>query len=353
MVYDYIRQFLGSQNFALITTNMPEITILRNVVGSKGIFVILADNTKSHLWTAGQLASINSQVMRVSANGISSNDTLVIVITENTERDRGLSTGEFPLWLADAESGKLYIYENQPSDFYGLRAGIETAAYDAAYKGTAYTSAPYGAEGSVNAASRTRSAGRFKNIPVITIVLIALNLLYFIVLATQGSTTDASFMTHMGGNYGPYIFKDFEIWRLFTSMFMHFGISHLISNMVYLGIVGYSLENLIGRWKYLLIYMISGIGGGLISAAYYYLTDSNTLSVGASGAIYGLVGVTCYIMIRNFRRMRSTNLFLRIGIMIIFIFYSSFLSPGVDGAAHIGGFVFGLITSIFILRRKS
>ena len=65
-------------------------------------------------------------------------------------------------------------------------------------------------------------------------------------------------------------------------MFMHFSISHLAGNMIYLGIAGYSIERVAGHWRYLAVYLLSGFGAGVVSAAYYYLTDRTRLRVPAA-----------------------------------------------------------------------
>ena len=341
MIYENIRQFLGSQNFALVSTNVPEICVLRNVSGSQGIFCVIVDHTRTRVYSAGQLAAISSQLeSRNSAYGTLSSDVLFIVITGSTGRDRALTQSGLKVWLADAFTGSLIIYEDQPSDFYGLRYGIESAVANG-----------YNGYDSSSASSRTRTSSKLKkNFPYVTAILIALNVIYYIILSLLGNTQSTRFMAAMGANYSPYVFEDFQIWRLVTCMFMHFGISHLASNMIYLGLIGYNLERITGHFKFFLIYMLSGIGSSVISAAYYYITDTATLSAGASGAIYGLVGAVSYLTFRNFRYMKPMYIFWRISMILLFVFYSSFISTGVDGAAHIGGFFFGLVLGFFFIR---
>jgi len=345
VIYDSIRQYLGSQNFALAQTNVPDICVLRNISGATGIFVVLADNTKGHIYNAATLSGIRSQIADRRMFGTDSNDVLFIVISADIDRDRAIASGGINVWFVDAASRTLIIYEDQITDYYGLRMGIEQAAYGA-------SSYSYGSGKSGSYGTDLRKQANLRNIPIVTIALIAANIIWYIVLSAMGNTQNSAFMAKMGASYAPYIFEDFQIWRLFTCMFMHFGISHLIGNMIYLGIVGYNLERVTGHIRFLLIYMLAGLGSSVVSAAYYYITDQLTLSAGASGAIYGLVGAVSYLMFRTFRRTRPTYLFWRIGVMLVFVFYSSFVRTGVDGAAHVGGFFFGLILALIFIRPK-
>ncbi len=342
MIYESIRQYLGSQNFALVSTNVPELCVLRNINGTQGIFCVIADHTRSRYFSPGQLSSVGSQLASHSSFGSMSNDILFIVITYDTVRDRALAQSGMNVWLADAASGTLIIYEDQPDDFYGLRDGIEAAIVEGSRSQRSAGGGPV---------SRGTSVLR-KNFPTVTVILIALNVIYFIVLAALGNTQNMGYMLAMGANYSELVFKEFQLWRLVTCMFMHFGISHLVSNMVYLGICGYNLERVTGHLRFLLIYMLSGIGSSVVSAAYYYLTDQLVVSAGASGAIYGLVGAIAYLTFRSIRSANIRTIFWRAGVILIFVFYSSFLRTGVDGAAHIGGFIFGLILGISFINRQ-
>ena len=87
----------------------------------------------------------------------------------------------------------------------------------------------------------------------------------FLILSAMGDTEDAVFMMNHGGMYEPLIVQEHEYYRLFTSMFLHFGISHLANNMLVLFVLGQRLEPAVGGVRYLLIYLLSGFGGNVIS----------------------------------------------------------------------------------------
>ncbi|MCF0229766.1 MAG: rhomboid family intramembrane serine protease [Parasporobacterium sp.] len=198
--------------------------------------------------------------------------------------------------------------------------------------------------------SRIRDMINRKTFPYVTVGIIVLNVAYFVILVIGGSPANAGYMLSRGADFAPYVFEKFEVWRLLTSMFMHFSVTHLAANMIYLGILGFTYEKAIGHVKFLVIYMLSGIGAGLVSCAVYQISQDPVVSAGASGALYGLIGMVIYLMYTATKRTGSGRMFGRVGIMLIFMFYSSFRSgKGIDIAAHIGGLVFGILLSIMFL----
>lgn len=93
-----------------------------------------------------------------------------------------------------------------------------------------------------------------------TILLAAVNVIVFIILTSQGMTEDGRFLLEHGAMYVPRVKEAGESYRLFTSMFLHFGFQHLMNNMVILVLVGWNLELEIGKIRFLLIYILSGLG---------------------------------------------------------------------------------------------
>lgn len=340
MIYDEILKFFGQQNFALVNTNAANVTVLRNTDGRGQIFCALIDNERQMTWGPSQILALNEK-LKIFGGGY--NDVLFIVVTGDADRDKSLAqlTG-VRLWLADGYYRRLYVYENQPEDFYGLRLGIEETIAGELYP----------ERGEIRPAAGRKKRGvpyKIRTAPYVTIALILVNVAYFTLIATRGSLSDTGYMLKMGANYGVYVFERGQVWRIVTSMFIHFSFSHLAGNMFYLGIAGYNLEKTAGHLKFFLIYMLSGIGAGVISAGYYYLTSANTISAGASGAVYGLIGAMLFVTFKNRGRLRSPQMFLRIGIIIVFLYYSNFAETSVDGAAHIAGFVLGLLLSWIFL----
>ena len=178
-----------------------------------------------------------------------------------------------------------------------------------------------------------------------TVVLIAVNTAVFLALSVIGMTEDAGFMLQHGAMYAPDILYNGKYYELFTSMFLHFGFSHLMNNMVMLLVIGYSLEPEIGKIRFLLIYLGSGLMGNLVSAWFDVSQGSYAVSAGASGAIFGIVGALLYVAIRNHGRVgeiSTRGLVLMAGLSL----YYGFTAQGVDNAAHIGGLISGFLLAV-------
>ena len=186
---------------------------------------------------------------------------------------------------------------------------------------------------------------------VCTVALIVRKVAVLLILSAMGDTEDAVFMLNHGGMYEPLIVQEHEYYRLFTSMFLHFGMSHLLNNMVLLGALGWNLELETGKIKFLIIYLVSGLGGNLLSLYYDQSLPlgERAVSAGASGAIFGLMGALLYVVIANRGRLGRLSgrgmLF-----MIALSLYYGLTSTGVDNWAHIGGLVCGFILSVILYR---
>ena len=138
-----------------------------------------------------------------------------------------------------------------------------------------------------------------KKKPIITIGIIGINVLVFIWLSLFGMTEDAGYMLENGAMFVPLVLGNQEYYRLITSMFLHFGFSHLMNNMIMLFFLGSILEEEIGRFKYLFLYFASGLAGNVLSAAMDLKTGEFVVSAGASGAIFGVIGALLIIVAKN------------------------------------------------------
>jgi membrane associated rhomboid family serine protease len=187
-------------------------------------------------------------------------------------------------------------------------------------------------------------------IPV-TVSLVAINTLVFIATLFAGAewfVPVGKAQIAWGSNFAPYT-TDGEWWRLFTSLFIHFGIAHLILNMVASLMFGPLVERLYGSVNYLLIYLLAGIAGGLASISWQ--PDVN--SAGASGAIFGILGALVAAQLRAgdtfpvhiLRPTRDATL-LYLGLSL----YAGFRYKGIDNAAHLGGVAAGFLIGLAAAR---
>lgn len=179
--------------------------------------------------------------------------------------------------------------------------------------------------------------------PIVTYSLIFICILVFILMYVLGNgSTDNYTLLVFGANVDT-LTKNGDYYRLFTSMFLHIGILHLLCNMYSLYIIGKEVENVFGKVKYLIIYLLSGIAGSILSLAF----NHNTICAGASGAIFGLLGALLYFGY-YYRTYLGATLTRSIIPVIVLNLIIGFSSSGIDNAAHIGGLVGGILIAMAV-----
>lgn len=184
----------------------------------------------------------------------------------------------------------------------------------------------------------------------VNLSMVGINILVFVILSVMGNTENAGFMFAHGACYGPAVLEG-EYWRLFTSMFLHFGIVHLVYNMLCLVYLGDILETFVGPIRYLIIYLAGGLAGGLLSVAWETVVSSYAVSAGASGAIFAVIGACLWIARKNQGRLGHIPL-KRLGIMSVLMIAEGFTTAGTDNAAHIGGFAGGFLLAMLLYRGR-
>lgn len=175
---------------------------------------------------------------------------------------------------------------------------------------------------------------------VVTPIIIAICIIVFIAMYVWGKgSQDIVTLLMFGANYRVLV-QEGEVWRLASSMFLHIGIAHLLVNMYSLYIIGRQLEGFLGKIKFLIVYLGSGIIGSLLSIVVH-----NGLSAGASGAIFGLLGSLLYFGY-HYRLYLGTVLKTQIIPVIIINLLIGFMIPGIDNFAHIGGLAGGYLITM-------
>ena len=170
--------------------------------------------------------------------------------------------------------------------------------------------------------------------PIITYILLALNFAMFLIPSLLGNMDQ---FYNWGATYGPFI-RMGQYYRLLTGAFIHGGIFHLLFNMYALWIIGSQLESFIGKSRYLLVYLFSAICASLLSIT----MNGNVATVGASGAIFGLLGALLYFGY-HYRVYLGGVIKSQIIPIIVINLVLGFMMPDVDNAAHIGGLIGGCL----------
>ena len=182
---------------------------------------------------------------------------------------------------------------------------------------------------------------------IITKVLIIINIfMYIISLLISDNFNESLYL--LGAN-NRYLVLSGEVWRLLTCAFLHGSLLHLVVNMYSLWIVGSQVEKYIGRIKYIAIYLLSALMGSMFSILFL----DNSLSVGASGAIFGLMGSLLYFGY-HYRLYLSNTLIHQLVPLIIINLVIGFSASGIDNWAHIGGLIGGYLSTMMVgLKYKS
>ena len=200
---------------------------------------------------------------------------------------------------------------------------------------------------SFSISGRKSRSGHRNMVPVITILLILANVLVFLFEEMTGGSNGDNAVVAAGAQYAPLMIKEHQWWRLFTSMFIHFGFSHIFSNMISLTYCGWSLEQQYGKIRYLILYLVSGVGGNLLSLAVDLSTGNYGISAGASGAVFGLIGAYAGAAVIDRKKTnRRANPWLMI-IFSVFMFLQN-IGAGVNAWAHLGGMITGFILGMVL-----
>ena len=177
-----------------------------------------------------------------------------------------------------------------------------------------------------------------------TAVILTINIFMYLWSAASTEILNWGALTWM------HAFKQGELYRLVTSNFLHNGFDHLFNNMIVFVLIGSRLEPIFGRARYVALYMGAGLCGSIVSAVYYMNMGEMVASVGASGAIFGLIGAMLWILIKN-RGYQKEFYGGGVALMIAGSLYHGFSTMGVDNAAHIGGCIGGFFFAILLYRQ--
>ncbi len=196
----------------------------------------------------------------------------------------------------------------------------------------------------------------FRTAPI-TLILITAVVSYFVLQVLLGVDMDSptgSDLIRFGANAFPLSL--FEPWRLLTAGFIHIGVLHLGFNAFALYYLGQVAEMLLGKWRFLLLFLLSVIGGNLLNLTHQYHTWHTTpsigISAGASGGIMGIGACLTLFALSNkpyARYLDKKNLLILMGINLVM----GFVITGIDNAGHIGGAVCGLMLAWAYVRKPS
>jgi membrane associated rhomboid family serine protease len=240
--------------------------------------------------------------------------------------------------LSCSECGRPICYECMTPAAVGLRC-------------PEHSGKPQGVKKVTAAAERAVTGVGARRVNAVTMTLIAINIGVFLLELGVGGTVQGTgnWIYEHGALVKNAIYSDGssagvangEWWRLVTSAFLHYGFLHLALNMYSLYFAGSILETVIGRWRFLLLYFVSGVAG----AAGALLASPNAITVGASGAIFGILG-GLFVLERQ-RHLQTGG---QIAGLIVINLIFTFAFPGISIGGHLGGLFAGVVLMLGILR---
>ena len=193
----------------------------------------------------------------------------------------------------------------------------------------------------------------FSNRARATQLMIAINVFAFVAESYHGGATNIEVLYRLGGLYPPAA-RAGEWWRLITALFLHFGTLHLAMNMFGLWLLGPFVEFALGFRRFVLVYLVAGIGSMAMVMGLSSPTAAPTLVVGASGCVMGLVGATGALMLRGWLREKALAAKRRLVLMLLIVSMQTFFDfvvPHVSMTAHLSGAVIGFAAAILLQDR--
>lgn len=325
-------QCLRSKEYRIASVNASNLSLYLRVTDEMvHAVVVFQDNKGQELLVEQCNHVLDSLSKSISAKFGIASDILCVLLLENVEKAKDFAAIEYKTWMLVEETRSLMSYENAPGEFDGLRDDLERI-YEPSYH-----------------PKKRKEDGP---LAYITILLVVINVLVYFIGNAISSGFVYDQMIANGGLSWEYVIYGKEIYRLFTCMFLHGDLSHLFNNMLVLFILGTRVERLMGKIQYTVLYLASGILAGAFSMGYNMMQGKQMIvSIGASGAIMGIVGAFVWILMKNKGHIEDMSL-RRVLFFIVFSIYGGVSNLEVDNMAHIGGLIFGFLLALFLYRKN-
>lgn len=348
MIIERIRTKLLQRGFQEIKVNIPDIWPLYYAKGQEINLVVFFVCPNGMEFNTEQYENIQRQLYRnYSERGFTSIHIQTVICTRYVEAVRRFQPGDQNEWIIDMKNNRLIIYENNNHDFMGIQNDIEDILLSQQISDEE-APVPYPVDNSHRYPDSRLFWVRY--FAKYNTFLVIVNIVVFLFVQRNDYYLRANPIIDAGALYWPAVWYEHNYYRLLTYMFLHGGIQHLANNMIVLLIIGDNVERAAGKWRYLIIYFGSGVIAGIASMGYNMVNHTNAISIGASGAIFGVVGAMAYIVVVNKGRLEDIST-RQIILFVVFSLYGGLTSQGVDNAAHIGGLVAGIVLAAILYRK--
>lgn len=330
MVYEQLERLLIEQGFDKVLSNLPEFSFFFRRENNYVNVLHIIDYKPELYITEDQYTHIKEKIqVFFQKKGILETHILSLIICSDTGKAKQLCGNDAFCWLIDSTENKLLLHENQIADFYGMKGILEKFLYELSKETSAERGAPLDFGNAENG----------RKYYICNILLVIINVFLFILCTFTGDL-----LYNKGAFSVMNLIEDGEWYRIFTCMFLHMDINHLVSNMLVLYYIGNVIEKQVGHIPYMIIYFLSGFVGSVFSAGYEIITGFYVSSVGASGAVFGVEGALLMLALLHKGKLADVTTG-RIVFSIAFSLYCGFTSSHVNNAAHVGGVVMGFLAA--------
>lgn len=338
MVVKLFEKYLQDHGYVLHRTKYPEITEYYKEESSSinvlQVMDVKADTSLDNQTFLDQKGHISGAMSRKDVH------IMTLVFFEDYAKALEVAWDEYMCWFIDKKNLVIAPAEERVEDFYGLKHEL-TGWLDEIR--ALYLSGDVNAisQRLMNQQEKDNYEKRKKKKPApVSVTLVVITSIIFMTSYVIGNEFIRS------GQLDKNLITQGQYYRLITAMFLHAGIEHLVGNMLLLYLLGEVVENKTGSVKYAFIYILSGLIGNVVSYVYRLNLPGEYASIGASGAVYGIIGAMLYLVVRKTKGMNIQ--IQRLLIMIAYCVYSSFATAHVDYAAHIGGLIGGFVITALL-----
>ena len=321
------------QGYGKIPSNLPEFNFYchRETQGINVLYVI--DYRQGLYISKDQYAHLKEKIFRFFQDkGEQEIHVMTLVLCTNTEKAKKLCENDSLCWVIDAQAYRLLIHETQIADFYGWKDLLEEYLFSLTRE-RCETAEPVG----------TAKEERLHALSWVNVILVAINVIVFLICTFTGDL-----LYNIGAISITEFFQKHEYYRIVTSLFLHWDINHLVSNMIVLYYLGEVVEEHYGLVRYGILYFTAGIGGNILSMVYEFCSKTVMFSAGASGAIFGVIGALFLLVIIHKGHLNQISIG-RLMFMLAYSLYSGFVGGNINNAAHIGGFLSGTAVAFIYL----
>lgn len=330
MIKQQLDDFMVEEGYTKIPSNLPEFTIYVHPESNCVNVLNVIDYREELYIPEDQYEHIKDRITGLFTNkGIENIHILSLIISSDVQKARKLCREDALCWMINPCENRLVIYENQTSDFYGMRDKLE------------YWLCHLSQEG-MQTDRNLPEKRKKKFFPAVTVAVVCINVIVFLICAFTGEL-----LYNKGALSVGYLLEQGDYYRILTSMFLHWDMDHLFGNMLILFYLGEVVEKYFGHIRFGILYFTAGICGNLLSMGIEIYKATLTVSAGASGAIFGIIGGLLLLVIVHRGHLEQITLG-RLAVMIIYSLYSGFVGSNINNAAHVGGFLSGIITALIL-----